>query len=295
MSSPSLVCELYGHSTRDSGSDWTQIAADQHCPFLERKCIKIRKSDPDQTIGTCSVRTTSANVMICPFRMIERRQIFEDCKHLALQHEAGNEWHVVSEISIPGGSVDYCLASVRRGRVQDFVGIEVQTMDTTGSVWPARQKFLRAQGVQVEPGKNQTFGMNWKMTAKTTLVQLHHKVETFEHLSKKLVLACQDVLAAYMAREFTFAHWSNPARLGDSMHVHSYTLEATTNVYELELAQRISTDMAGIASSLKMQSDAKVELTEIVNAIEAKLSASTLLALAPPPAPSKVIVEGTED
>jgi hypothetical protein len=36
--------------------------------------------------------------------------------------------------------------------------------------------------------------MNWKMTAKTILVQMHHKVETFEHINKKMVLVIQDVL-----------------------------------------------------------------------------------------------------
>jgi hypothetical protein len=44
------------------------------------------------------------------------------------------------------------------------------------------------------------------MTAKTTLVQLHHKIRTLEHLSKKLVLVAQDHLLAYMKKEFTFAH-----------------------------------------------------------------------------------------
>jgi hypothetical protein len=28
-------------------------------------------------------------------------------------------------------------------------------------------------------------GMNWKVTAKTVLVQIHHKIQTFEHASTK--------------------------------------------------------------------------------------------------------------
>jgi hypothetical protein len=66
--------------------------------------------------------------------------------------------------------------------------------------------------------------MNWKMTAKTILVQMHHKVETFEHVNKKLVLVVQDKLLDYMAREFNFGHLANPATLGDSMHFHAYKL-----------------------------------------------------------------------
>ena len=40
------------------------------------------------------------------------------------------------------------------------------------------------------------------MTAKTILVQLNHKIATFEHLSKRLVLVLQDCLLDYMRREF---------------------------------------------------------------------------------------------
>jgi hypothetical protein len=50
------------------------------------------------------------------------------------------------------------------------------------------QEFLREHGLNVPVETAKTFGMNWKMTAKTILVQLHHKLETFEHLGKHLVL-----------------------------------------------------------------------------------------------------------
>lgn len=65
--------------------------------------------------------------------------------------------------------------------------------------------------------------MNWKMTAKTILVQMHHKIETFEHVHKKLVLVIQDKLLQYMSKEFNFSHLKSPALLGDSMHLHAYS------------------------------------------------------------------------
>jgi hypothetical protein len=36
-----------------------------------------------------------------------------DCLHLLTTHEVGNELHILSEVPIPGGSVDYFLASVK--------------------------------------------------------------------------------------------------------------------------------------------------------------------------------------
>lgn len=189
----SKVIELFGISTKSNKKpDWQKIVALQFCPYLNRTCIKVRKSSPEISIGTCSVLygRGSNPVIICPYRLLERRQVFTDCLHLLTLHEPGNELHIISEINIPGGNVDYFLVSARNTKVKDFVGIELQTLDTTGTVWPERQKFLLEQGfeVNVDLGLKKTFGMNWKMTAKTTLVQLHHKIQTFETINKHLVL-----------------------------------------------------------------------------------------------------------
>ncbi|MCI0699306.1 hypothetical protein L0337_45800 [candidate division KSB1 bacterium] len=52
----SKIIELYGISTRHTDKpDWKTIAKIQSCPYLDRKCLKARKSNPNQTIGTCSV------------------------------------------------------------------------------------------------------------------------------------------------------------------------------------------------------------------------------------------------
>ena len=184
----SKVLELFGNLTR-AGSDWKQVVKRQWCPFTNTRCFKVRKSDPGVSIGTCTVcyGKNQRNIVICPNRFLERRQVFMDCLHLLTQHDPGNELHVVPEVSIPGGSVDYFVVSVAKGRVKDFVAVEFQTLDTTGTVWPERQRLLRSVGIKVrdkdvESGK--PFGMNWKMTAKTILVQLHHKVDTLEHIGK---------------------------------------------------------------------------------------------------------------
>jgi hypothetical protein len=171
------------------------------------------------------------------------------------------------------------LVSVKRGKIRDFVGIELQTLDTTGTVWPERQrllkelKVLRSDSAEDSP---KSFGMNWKMTAKTILVQMHHKVKTFEHINKKLVLVVQDKLLNYMTREFRFDHLSNPAVIGEPMHFHSYSMTCDeTGEYGLELAARLSTDVEGIASCLGLQAEARVELADIIRRLEAKISPIT--------------------
>ncbi len=279
------ILELFGLSTQDKNEKkWINIISDQICPFTNSVCFKVRKSQPEISIGTCTVRygTEEKNIIICPNRLLERKQVFSDCIHLLTCHEPGNEFHVIPEVSIPGGSIDYFLVSAKRGKVKDFVAIEFQTLDTTGTVWPERQRFISTLGLKLGDTSAQSeksFGMNWKMTAKTILVQLHHKIETFEHLNKHLVLVVQDYLMDYMQREFNFHHLKHPARVGDSMHFHSYRLRQNNDKFDLELESRSSTDAEGIATCLGLQAEAKIELEYITSELEKKLSVNTLLAL----------------
>jgi hypothetical protein len=276
------IIELFAESTLQKNAKWNNVLAKQQCPFINKKCVKIRKSEPSVSIGTCTVTygKNNDNVIICPHRLIENNQIFLDCIHLLTQHEPGNELHIISEVFIPGGSIDYVLASVKNGKIKDFTGVELQTLDTTGSVWGYRQSFLESQGIkQPTFNENATFGMNWKMTAKTILVQMHHKITTFENLNKHLVLVLQDCLIRYMKKEFSFEHISNAPKIGDSFHFHSYQLLANKDKYRLSLLERASTDADGIARCLGLKAEANVELEVILKMLESKISEKTLLKL----------------
>lgn len=276
------VVDLFGLDVAESpNADWKRVITEQHCPFSGKKCFKVRKSQPSISIGTCTIMhgRDASPIMICPNRLLERQKIFVDCLHLLQGHLPGNELHVVSEVSVPGGSVDYFLVSVLEGKVRDFVGVELQTLDTTGTIWPERQRLLQEFGFDVEDAdvaSSKPYGMNWKMTAKTILVQLHHKIRTFENLNKHLVLVVQDKLLDYMAREFKFEHLSM-ARNADPMHFHSYCLSKKAEGHRITLSDRYSTDTEGIATCLGLQAEANVGLEEIVAAIEAKISDGTLL------------------
>lgn len=287
------IIDLFGHDTASKPQpDWAALVKAQHCPFTERRCYKTRKSQPEIAIGTCTVEYGKAPIMICPLRLLERRQIFVDCLHLLTGHEPGNELHIVSEIGVPGGNIDYILASVRGGKVRDFVAIELQTLDTTGTVWPDRQRFITSKGIlgasPADLTNPKAYGMNWKMTAKTILVQLHHKVLTLESLNKHLVLVVQDRLLDYMTKEFRFGHLVS-ARTSDPMHFHAYQMAATANgTHALSLATRMSTDGEGVAMALGLQNEAKVDLEVIHKAIEKRLTMLTRFDFNQPPPPIHV-------
>ncbi|MEM8533937.1 MAG: NotI family restriction endonuclease [Chloroflexota bacterium] len=279
----SNILELFGIPTFIPNEEWEQIVNQQYCPYLGKSCVKTRKSQPEVAIGTCTVNhgiRETTGMIICPHRFLERKQIFMDCIHLLTRHEPGNELHKIAEVDVPGGSIDYIVASVRDGMVVDFVGVEIQALDTTGTIWPHRQRFLLEVGLDHTYGSdiNKPYGINWKMTAKTILVQLHHKTKTFEHLNKHLVLVLQEPLLNYMKRDFSFSHVEN-ATLGDAMHFHSYSLRKMEEHFRLTLTSRLSTNADGIAACLGLKVSPNVEMDAILTTLQSKISSKTLLTI----------------
>lgn len=273
-----------GYPTSQDRDDWTKIIKKQQCPFIGKKCIKTRKDNPNTAIGTCSVKygKEENNVIVCPHRMLERKQIFMDCIHLLQLHTPGNELHIIPEVSIPGGSVDYFLVSTDANHnVVDFVGIEIQTMDTTGTLWSERQKLLTCLNVRnAGDVNNKSFGINWKMTAKTILIQLHHKIGTFENLNKHLVLIAQDCLLDYMKKEFAFSdNVSQNAKTGDSMQFHSYEMHTNNDTNKIVLKNRFSTTSYGLSMLLGLNATSNVAFEEIARQLKSKISHETLLTL----------------
>ncbi len=268
----SKVRELFGqYCSEDANIE--SVLENQLCPYNNKKCFKTRKSDSETSIGTCTVNYQNKDIIICPNRLTEKSQIFVDCLHLLTLHEPGNELYIIPEVTIPGGHVDFFLVSAKNKKVKDFVGIELQTMDTTGTVWPERQRLLDEHGIYVpkdDINNKKPFGMNWKMTAKTILVQMHHKAQTFENLNKHLVLIIQKPLYEYMRKEFSFSHIQG-VRVGDAVHFHSYDVVEEDNGLHLALDTRVSTDTNGVAECLGLNAEANVELKDIIVLLESKL------------------------
>ena len=109
------------------------------------------------------------------------------------------------------------------------------------------------------------------------MVQLHHKVKTFEHLNKHFVLIAQDALIDYIKENFDLSAF-HAARLGDSMQFHSYKYQIDDNDKKttLQLSSRISTDSIGLGQALGLNANAEVELQDMINVLMSKISDETL-------------------
>lgn len=287
---PSRVAELFGVPTSTT-ADWARIVAEQNCPFTAKRCFKVRKSDPSTAIGTCVVRAGKSRdpMVICPNRLLADRRVLTDALGLLAPHQSDTDYHLIPEVRIPGGKVDYFIVAVKEDRPFDFVGVEFQALDTTGTVWPQRQQFLAQVGAADDHGSEDArrFHVNWKMTAKTILVQLHHKTRAFEEVGRKLVLVLQQELMDYMAREFSFAHVSD-ASDAHPLHFHPYRLVPNGGRLELELGTAKSTDAEGIAKALRLGDETLLTSEEILGRLESRMGDDTRWRPGASPAPSAI-------
>lgn len=258
--------EFYGTLvTRSSRSDLAPLFEAQECPSLEKRCVKQRKSDPSQTIGSCTVGYQNGPLIICPHRFLHRQQIFLDCVPL-LRRDL--KYLIVPEVAMPGGSVDYFVVAVDEDdEVLDYAGIEIQSLDTTGSggIWKARQDLLHGNLKSSYP-----YGINWKMSAKTILVQMHHKAAAFEALGKKLILVVQNRFFDYIAREFQTDRL-HPAEDRDSVHFHIYNAALLGSELRIVLSERKSTDVLGVERMLSSGQTPEILAEEIIDRIRAKM------------------------
>lgn len=237
--------EFYGKKvSRKTARDFETIFRRQRCPYLDRWCVKQRKSDPSQTIGSCSVGYQGKPLIICPHRFLQGQQIFLDCTRLL---ESNKRYKVVPEVRMSGGSVDYfVIAQDDSDAIVDYAGIEIQALDTTGSggIWDAR---VDLSGGQLS--LPYSYGINWKMSAKTILLQLHHKATDFEALGKKLVLISQSEFSEYIVRTFQADRLRDSSN-SDSVHFFAYDLIQLGEGFQLRLANQRSTNVIGVERML---------------------------------------------
>ena len=271
---PYKVNELFGRYTNgEVFPDLKEVLKDQSCPYRsDGICQKMRKSQPSIKIGTCSVclgRNAKEPYIICPYRLTEKNRIFNDC--LSLIDVTGNDLYLIPEVSTVAGNIDYILAAVRDDQLSDFVGIELQTLDTTGTIWPHRQEMLRLNNYGVPLVDLKSVGINWKMTAKTILAQLVQKTQLFSHVGKSIVLVLQEPLYEDMCLKFDFSkvHQSHPS---DTMHFHVYSFKSSATKMNLSLSKNTSITATDFEKVMGMNEDPDKWLEKLTESIMGKVS-----------------------
>lgn len=144
------------------------------CPFSTTKCFKLKHGN----VGICSFLHNKKPQVVCPNLFLK----FNFLDYIAKTILQAENYKILKELKVGSNFIDYVIATPEN----DFCGVEVQSLDTTGN-------YRWIFGEKVKP-----YCINWKTTKKTILSQLITKSEVFKNANKKIVLVIQDTFFDYL-------------------------------------------------------------------------------------------------
>ena len=243
--------EFYGefYANREEAEEGME---EDHCPFLGDTCKKRRKS-AGESIGTCSVGYRGQGQAeykphcICPHRF-ETDEVLSEVESLFVDE---GEYFVTPEVPLQGTSIDYVAGKMADdGTVLDFAGVEIQALDTTGSVWNHREAYFDDDEEMEDVSKN--YGINWAMSlVKTMMQQAYKKGQTFGEWGENLIFLVQDVSIDYIRDNYD-ASGLRSARDEDPVHFYSYRLDYNyeTENYEWQIDEKLSASIDGVTDMM---------------------------------------------
>ncbi|MDR2364252.1 MAG: hypothetical protein LBD68_00125 [Zoogloeaceae bacterium] len=189
------IVEIFGYAPDDLTPHVRKLWNLGACPFTNRLCSK---TNHDKTIvyGTCSVTTTFGDCVICPNRLYENNYSVLKCVSsdafgddaeflmfdeyikrrkesgifvVALGQNSGKEVKIGRSLSM-----DWVLAKLDNHVLQEYVGIEVQSIDITNNYRDCWYFYKNmAHKTRIIPASEH--GMNWANVHKRLIPQIIRK------------------------------------------------------------------------------------------------------------------------
>jgi hypothetical protein len=189
------LIEVFGYAPNDTTTQCRSLWNLSACPFINKQCTKANH-DGSIVYGTCSVSSPYGDCVICPNRLYENdyaalrtiaKEAFDESLPffmyeqfipvrekvgsciVALGQNSGKE--VKIGISL---SMDWVLARIENGKLMEYTGVEVQSIDITGNyrdTWHSYKNI--SEKTSVIPSSEH--GMNWANVHKRLIPQIIRK------------------------------------------------------------------------------------------------------------------------
>lgn len=189
------LIEVFGYAPDDLTPQARSLWDLSACPFINKKCTKTNH-DKSIIYGTCSVSSPFGDCVICPSRLYENkysvlrkiakesfdkeleflmyeeyiplRQKFKSCI-VALGQNSGKEVRIGTNLSM-----DWVLARLENGKLVEYIGVEVQSIDITGNYRDAWHSYKNINP-KTQVISSSAHGMNWANVHKRLIPQIIKK------------------------------------------------------------------------------------------------------------------------
>lgn len=192
------ILDWFGFDLDDHSPAAQKHRNERLCPFIAGKCTKLFRDGTRSAVCTVSLIRDQIAVPICPNRLYaddyvvlkdvaviafgkghkvippdQHRQVHHDGRYVvAFGHKFGRELRLPSRTAGGKYYVDWVLARIdKRGNLSEFVAVEIQSIDTTGSLRP-EVEILRTGQFGIPQS---VAGLNWENVNKRILPQIIYK------------------------------------------------------------------------------------------------------------------------
>jgi hypothetical protein len=167
-------------------------ATNFECPFIQSRCPKRSTQLPDEPYPVCTIWRRNDGtadpvqdlIFVCPKRFYAVDFLKDVIDHCWPGDKPKNP-QVAPEVKMTGfGNVDFVIADVQEnGEVDQFLSVELQAIDITGSVFKAYTALRASTDLEKRP----TYGLNWDNVYKRYVTQLIRKGYFHHHWKSKIV------------------------------------------------------------------------------------------------------------
>jgi hypothetical protein len=199
-----IICEILGQPAETMTNP---VNEDYLCPFRNSTCAK-RSHSFNGPFPVCSVFRQRKGeermpIAVCP-RRLYAADIYNDVIQYVWPGENPSNPISVHEIKMGDvGNVDMVIADLSDDKkfVKDFVSIELQAVDITGTYEPAYTSIVLNQPLNKRP----TYNFNYKNVQKRFITQLIDKGFYHHHWGTKIIAVVQDVIYDILKERINFS------------------------------------------------------------------------------------------
>ena len=181
------------------------VNAGYQCPFINSECIK-RSHRITGSYPVCSIWSRSTHprlICVCPKRFYEA-EFLQEVVAKCWKGIPPTDPQIAHEVKIASfGMVDFVIADIDQSsnQVKDFLSVELQAVDITGSVGVAYNAVLN----HVEQMADKvSYGFNWANVRKRYIAQLITKGFFHHHWGTRIISVIQTALYDAIRKDIQF-------------------------------------------------------------------------------------------